>query len=74
MTRGEWLLGINFNPSNDDKVGQIKRRAADLIDYIIDNEGDPRCASLAVTAIEKGAMWAVKSITKTPEGGIYDEA
>lgn len=34
MTKGEYRVGINFNPSNDDMVGQIKRRAADLIDLI----------------------------------------
>ena len=34
MTKGEYRVGITFNPSNDDLVGQIKRRAADLIDLI----------------------------------------
>jgi hypothetical protein len=34
MTKGEYLVGINFNPSNDDMVSQIKRRSADLIDLI----------------------------------------
>ena len=38
MTKGEYRVGINFNPSNDDLVGQIKRAAADLIDMI---EGIP---------------------------------
>ena len=32
MTKGEYRVGINFNPSADDKVGQIKRQSADLID------------------------------------------
>lgn len=34
QTKGEYRVGINFNPSNDDLVGQIKRKAADLIDLI----------------------------------------
>lgn len=34
MTKGEYRVGIDFNPSNDDMVGQIKRKAADLIDLI----------------------------------------
>lgn len=34
MTKGEYRVGINFNPSNDDMVGKIKRAAADLIDLI----------------------------------------
>lgn len=34
MTKGEYRVGIDFNPSGDDMVGQIKRRAADLIDLI----------------------------------------
>jgi hypothetical protein len=34
MTKGEYRVGIDFNPSADDMVGQIKRAAADLIDMI----------------------------------------
>lgn len=34
MTKGEYRVGIGFNPSGDDLVGQIKRAAADLIDLI----------------------------------------
>lgn len=34
MTKGEYRVGINFNPSQDDTVGKIKRAAADLIDLI----------------------------------------
>jgi hypothetical protein len=77
MTKGEYRVGISFNPSNDDMVGSIKRAAADLIDLI---EGIPkvgldhpqfsevaRLKSLAQTAIEEGAMWAVKAATKGPK-------
>jgi hypothetical protein len=34
QTKGEYRVGITFNPSNDDMVGKIKRAAADLIDLI----------------------------------------
>ena len=71
MTKGEYRVGITFNPSNDDTVGKIKRAAADLIDLIETIEASapsdiPRLKSLAQTAIEDGAMWAVKAATKGP--------
>ena len=75
MTKGEYRVGINFNPSGDDTVGQIKRKAADLIDLV---DGIPvaliaseeqyqevkRLKALAQTEIESAAMWAVKAATK----------
>lgn len=72
MTKGEYRVGINFNPSNDDTVGKIKRAAADLIDLIetIDahkegpNTEVMRLKALAQTHIEDAAMWAVKAATK----------
>jgi hypothetical protein len=72
VTKGEYRVGIDFNPSADDTVGRIKRAAADLIDVIegIDAHKDGpnpevmRLKALAQTAIEEGAMWAVKAATK----------
>jgi hypothetical protein len=75
MTRGEYRVGINFNPSSDDMVGKIKRQAADLIDLIesitAGHGGDQynevtRLKALAQTDIESAAMWAVKAATKGP--------
>ena len=73
MTKGEYRVGITFNPSNDDMVGKIKRAAADLIDLIEGirpstgaDEETARLKALAMTAIEDGAMWAVKAATKGP--------
>ena len=75
MTKGEYRVGYKFNPSNSSMVEEIKLRAADLIDLI---EGIPqhpllgcdaeimRLKALAQTAIEEGAMWAVKAATKGP--------
>jgi hypothetical protein len=75
MTKGEYRVGINFNPSADDMVGEIKRQAADLIDLIESitavHGGDQynevtRLKALAQTDIESAAMWAVKAATKGP--------
>lgn len=86
QTKGEYRVGIDFNPSGDDTVAEIKRLAADLID-LIDGLPEPRgprhvpssadmerqmrhqgevgrLKALAQTAIEDGAMWAVKAATK----------
>lgn len=75
MTKGEYRVGITFNPSNDDMVSKIKRAAADLIDLIDSIEEHPaqldmrfseikRLKALAQTEIESAAMWAVKAATK----------
>lgn len=74
MTKGEYRVGIDFNPSSDDMVGLIKRAAADLIDLVEriedgDNRGNAagevrRLKALAQTHIEDAAMWAVKAQTK----------
>lgn len=74
MTVGEYRVGINSNPSNDDTVGKIKRMAADLIDAVYDIEDESmnpkidaerkRLKALAMTHVEDAAMWAVKAATK----------
>jgi hypothetical protein len=61
---GEHLVGIDFNSSADERVKHIKRCAADLIDYIRSQGRDERSMELAITHIENGAMWGVKSVTK----------
>ena len=68
MTKGEFRVGINFNPSGEDLVGRIKRAAADLID-LIDTIPEPipevgRLRAIAQTQVEDAAMWAVKAVTK----------
>lgn len=73
MTKGEYRVGINFNPSGDDMAGRIKRAAADLIDLIETIPSDResvrgnevgRLKALAQTDIETAAMHAVKAATK----------
>jgi hypothetical protein len=58
-----------FNPSGDPTVEAIKRKCADLIDEIHElrtnqpNAEIARMASLAITEIQAGQMWAVKAAT-----------
>jgi hypothetical protein len=69
MTYGEYRVGISFNPSANEHVNQIKKMAADLIDYIHDwNSGDNseaiRLANRSIDTIDDAAMQAVKAVTK----------
>lgn len=73
QSKGEYRVGLSFNPSGDDTVSDIKRRAASLIDLIdtIPSDRDTargnevgRLKALAQTAVEDAAMWAVKAATK----------
>lgn len=72
LTTGGYRVGVTFNPSQSPNVDRIKAQAASLIDTIlaIVPEGErseaARCAAIACTAIEDGAMWAVKAATKQP--------
>ena len=74
MTKGEYRVGIAFNPSHEGMVDKIKRAAADLIDLIesIDAHKDGpnteimRLKAVAQTEVEGAAMWAVKAATKGP--------
>ena len=69
MTFGEKAVGLTFNPSCDPTVEAIKRKCADLIDEIHElrtnqpNGEIARMASLAITEIQAGQMWAVKAAT-----------
>lgn len=64
MTKGESMVRINFNPSADSVVDQIKGKAAELIDLVEEHKfNDPRLAALAQTSLEEAAMWAVKCVT-----------
>jgi hypothetical protein len=75
MTKGEYRVGVSFNPSQDPTVAEIKDRAARLIDLIETIEASDktntvqvvevlRLKALAQTHIEDAAMWAVKAATK----------
>jgi len=61
---GAMRVREDFNPSQDNMVTKLKRYTADLIDLCEDLKHlDPRLASLAQTAYEEAAMWAVKAAT-----------
>lgn len=36
LTFGENLVGLNFNPSEDDKVGKVQKLCAELADLLYD--------------------------------------
>ena len=76
LSKGEYLVGITFNPGNNPTVDILKRKAADFIDTVeaLRNGEEAaskahadqvaRLKSLAITHIEDAAMWAVKAATK----------
>lgn len=61
---GAKRVRTNFNPSSNLDVDFIKNSSAQLINFVEDMKSkDPRLASLAQTAYEEAAMWAVKLAT-----------
>ncbi len=61
---GEKRIRTRFNPSQSDDVAQIKQKTAELINLCENfKTKDARLASLAQTAYEEAAMWAVKAAT-----------
>lgn len=70
LTKGQYRVGIDFNPGGSENVRNIKAHAAQFIDFVeaVANESDnpevKRLAALAQTSIEEAAMWAVKAATK----------
>lgn len=75
MTIGEDRVRVKFNPGDHRVVDQIKHQTAELIDLcdvmrrtLSKGEGGApaevqRLLSLAQTAYEEAAMWAVKAAT-----------
>lgn len=63
-TIGEKRVRTDFNVSGSDLVSEIKTLSANLINICEKiKDKDPRLASLAQTAYEEAAMWAVKAAT-----------
>lgn len=63
-TIGEERVRVDFNVNKDTAVDAIKNATATLINMCEDlKDNDPRLASLAQTAYEEAAMWAVKAAT-----------
>lgn len=69
QTFGQKAVGISFNPSGDDSVGNCKQSFADLIDQMDEirnnaSSGEQRrLASVAITQLQTAQMWAVKTLT-----------
>lgn len=72
-TVGEKRVRVDFNPSQEGIVYDIKRHSAaiiDLVDKIPDVGAESaRLKALAMTCYETGAMWAVKAATAEPTKG-----
>ena len=63
-TIGEQRVRTDFNVAQMDTVDTIKGKTASLINLVDTmRDLDPRLASLAMTAYEEAAMWAVKLAT-----------
>jgi hypothetical protein len=63
-TIGELRVRTDFNASGSDIVTNIKAKSAELINLCEELKAkDGRLASLAQTAYEEAAMWAVKAAT-----------
>jgi hypothetical protein len=70
QTEGEKRVRVDFNVTNSDLIQQIKAKSAELINLVHEHRAkDPRLASLAMTAYEEAAMWAVKLVTTPDEKG-----
>ena len=72
MTFGERLVGMPFNPSNDDKVAKAKRLCADLADLLMEHYNRPdqemtelegRLINHAIGEILNAQMNVVKVLT-----------
>lgn len=70
LTFGQKAVGLNFNPSGDDKVGKAKQTIADAIDQMNDFRnsdlscpGAKRHASAGITDLETAQMRVVKALT-----------
>ena len=69
QTLGQRRVRLDFNPSDDPVVYELKRTQADFIDDCERHKNeatDPeekRLWALAQTAAEEAAMWAVKAAT-----------
>lgn len=71
MTKGEQMVNMGFNPSENMEVDQIKGATASLIDHLelgVVQHGPTteagRCAKIAQQKYEEACMYAVKAFTR----------
>lgn len=68
QTFGQKMVGITFNPANDDNVTKCKQKMADVIDLLIestppDTEIKNALFQMALQNILQAQMMAVKLLT-----------
>lgn len=68
LTVGETAVGLQFNPSQDPTVKELKELYAKIIDILDADRGSnrderARLASVAITEAQTAQMWAVKAVT-----------
>lgn len=71
LTFGEKAVGLSFNPGGDEKVNEVKRLYAQIIDLCNEEitgagmvSGEKtRLFKIAITEAQGAQMWAVKAIT-----------
>jgi len=69
LSYGERLVGLSFNPSGDEKVNEVKKLYAKIIDLLnnLPVDANPsekmRHIKIAITEAQTAQMWAVKAIT-----------
>lgn len=69
LSFGEKAVGLTFNPSGSDAVGEAKRLFAQAIDQANDlrNQTESgevkRLCSIAITEAQTAQMWLVKALT-----------
>jgi hypothetical protein len=67
MSYGEKAVGLDFNPSGDEKVKRLKELQMSMISAYNESRGgsgeSPRLWSIAITEAQGAQMWAVKAAT-----------
>lgn len=69
LTLGQKLVGLNFNPSGDDKVTRFKQAVANAIDILYEDGGyyphpyASKFAEASLKALLEGQMFGVKAQT-----------
>lgn len=68
QTYGQRAVGLDFNPSQNPKVNQIKQLFATIIDLCNDAKAastgeQARLYAVAITEAQTAQMWAVKAAT-----------
>lgn len=69
ITKGLRLVGFDFNPNGNPDVYSIKKKMAEVIDFLLTTQeltNDPVKSQLCTEAIGQcitAQMWAVKAVT-----------